>query len=61
MAAIALSEPWLVEETEQVAAREGKDAAQVVAEAVRYYLTIHRQRRIAAETVTNALKEEVCA
>jgi hypothetical protein len=50
MAAIALCEPLLVEETEQVAALEGKDAAQVVAESVRYYLAMYRQRRIAAET-----------
>ena len=50
MAAIALHEPLLVEETEQVAAHEGMDAAQVVAEAVRYYLAMYRQRRIAAET-----------
>ena len=50
MAAIALYEHLLVEETEQVAAHEGKDAAQLVAEAVRYYLAMHRQRRIAAET-----------
>ena len=50
MAAIALYEPMLVEETEQVAEYEGKDAAQVVADAVRRYLAMYHQRRIVAET-----------
>ncbi len=50
MSAIALHEPLLIEETQQVAAREGVDAAEVLAEAVRHYLTLYRQKRIATET-----------
>jgi hypothetical protein len=50
MPTIALQEPFLVEEVQQVAEREGLDATDFVAEAVRRHLATYRQKRIVAET-----------
>jgi hypothetical protein len=50
VATIALREPSLVDEVQQVARQEGLDAADFVAEAVRYHLATYRQKRIVAET-----------
>ena len=50
MATIALREPFLVKEVQQVAEQEGLDAAAFVAEAVRLHLATYRQKRIMAET-----------
>ncbi len=47
---IVLQEPALVEEVNMLAEREGRVAADIVAEAVRRLLAEYRQRRIAAET-----------
>lgn len=48
--AIALKEPLLVQEVNQLAEHEGLDAAVFVAEAVRRHLAHYRQKRIVAET-----------
>ena len=47
---IALQEPDLIQEVQQVTQREGMDAADFVAEAVRRHLAVYRQKRIVAES-----------
>ncbi len=49
MSVIQLREATLTDEVYQVATQEGKDAADVVADAVRQYLAAYREKRIRAE------------
>ncbi len=50
MTIIALREPQLAAEVQEVAEREGVEATDFVAEAVRRHLAAYRQKRIIAET-----------
>mgnify|MGYP001161955759 CR=1 FL=1 len=49
MVTIELSEAALAEEVNRVASHEGKEAKEVLAEAVRQYLDAYREERIRAE------------
>ncbi len=49
MVAIELREASLAEEVNRIATHEGKEAKDVVAEAVRQYLDAYREKRIRAE------------
>ena len=49
MVVIELREASLAEEVNRVASHEGKDAGDVLAEAVRQYLDAYREQRIRAE------------
>lgn len=49
MIAIELREATLAEEVNRVASHEGKEAKEVLAEAVRQYLDAYREKRIRAE------------
>jgi hypothetical protein len=49
MSAIELHEATLAEEVKRVASHEGKEARDVLAEAVRQYLDAYREKRIRAE------------
>lgn len=50
MTAIALKEPNLVQEVQQITQQDSEAAQAFVAEAVRRYLATYRQQRIVAET-----------
>ncbi len=52
MSAIELREATLAEEVKRIASHEGKEAKDVLAEAVRQYLDGYREKRIRAEAKT---------